>query len=515
MRNRVNDGYRNRLESYALNHFEGLWKVVQHVPWLRGRMNSVLVNSAIHKTATRPYPITTCAPYTSWKSLTDRTYSSRHLPPSPPPADLPNVEALADLFVRRGDTVPCPKSTVLFAYFAQWFTDGFLRTDRADPRKNTSNHEIDLTPLYGLNKSVTDTIRSFNGGRLKSQFINGEEYPPHLCEQGAVKPEYEKLEHVLFSERTAAERSEFFAMGGDRANVQIGYVMFNTLFLREHNRIACLLAREYPSWDDERLFQTARNIVLVLLIRIVIEEYINHITPYHFHFLLDAGGFPNERWYRQNWMALEFNLVYRWHMLIPTEVVLAGKPVPVVETMWNTSLITARGLGPLFEDASRQSAGKVGLFNTPRFLCPVEMQSIAMGRQMQLPGYNAYRASYGYPRVTDFDQISGDPHVQGELKRLYGHVDRIDYYVGIFAEDTVRNAVLPPLIGRLVGIDAFSQALTNPLLNPNVYHERTFSPLGMKIIADTHRVSEVLHRNLPEGSPSYFVSLTREDWRRV
>ena len=45
--------------------------------------------------------------------------------------------------------IPCPRSTVLFAYFAQWFTDGFLRGDAhvaRDPRRNSSNHEIDLTP---------------------------------------------------------------------------------------------------------------------------------------------------------------------------------------------------------------------------------------------------------------------------------------------------------------------------------------------------------------------------------
>ena len=513
-RSKVNDGYRNRMESYVLNHFEGFWKTAQNIPWLRGRVNSLLINSAIYKTVTRPYPITTCSDYTSWDSLTDRGFSSRHLPPAPPPADLPSVEEVTKLFVRSGEMVPCPKSTVLFAYFAQWFTDGFLRTDRTDPRKNTSNHEIDLTPLYGLNKNVTDLIRAFEGGQLKSQFLNGEEYPPFLCENGVVKPEYEKLGQVLFHERTAVERGQFFAMGGDRANVQIGYVMFNTLFLREHNRVARLLAAEYPTWNDERLFQTARNVVIVTLIRIVVEEYINHIAPYYFPFMLDAGGFPNQRWYRQNWMAVEFILVYRWHMLIPSEAMLAGQPVPMVETMWNTSLIIQRGLGPLFEDASRQSAGKVGLFNTPAFLVPVEAQSIAMGRQLRLPTYNAYRASYGYPRATDFDQISGDPHVQSELKRLYGHVDRIEYYVGIFAEDTVRNAVLPPLIGRLVGIDAFSQALTNPLLNPNVYNERTFSPLGMKIIGETTCLADVLHRNLPVDSRPYFVSLTREDWRR-
>jgi prostaglandin-endoperoxide synthase 2 len=50
-------------------------------------------------------------------------------------------------------------------------------------------------------------------------------------------------------------------MGVERANVQVGYVMLNVLCLREHNRLCKLLVEKYPDWDDERLFQTARNIL--------------------------------------------------------------------------------------------------------------------------------------------------------------------------------------------------------------------------------------------------------------
>lgn len=515
-RNTANDGFRNRLESFALNNFGPLWQTVEHIPWLRRCVNSLLINTAIYKTVTRPYPFTTLSAYTSWDSLADRTYSSRHLPPAPPPADLPDAGRVSDLFLRKGEMIPCPKSTVLFAYFAQWFTDGFLRTDPDNAAKNTSNHEIDLTPLYGLNKGVTDLIREFKGGRLKSQTLNGEEYAPFLCENGAVKPEYEGLKEISFGTLKQEQKDQFFAMGGDRANVQIGYVMFNTLFLREHNRVAGLLAREYPAWDDERLFQTARNIVLVMLIRIVVEEYINHISPYHFQFLLNPSGFPNERWYRQNWMALEFTLVYRWHMLVPDRLALGGQKLPIMDTMWNTSLITSRGLGALFDDASRQPAGRIGLHNTAPFLLKmIEKRSIEMDRSLHLRGYNDYRPAYSFPRVTDFNQITSDPELQRELRDIYGSVDRIDYYVGLFAEDTVTNSVLPPLIGALVGIDAFSQALTNPLLNPNIYHAGTFSPLGMDIIAGTQRLSDILQRNVPASSRSHLVTFTREDWRRV
>ena len=37
--------------------------------------------------------------------------------------------------------------------------------------------------------------------------------------------------------------------------------MMNTIMLREHNRVCGVLRKEHPEWDDEQLFQTARNII--------------------------------------------------------------------------------------------------------------------------------------------------------------------------------------------------------------------------------------------------------------
>jgi prostaglandin-endoperoxide synthase 2 len=67
----------------------------------------------------------------------------------------------------------------------------------------------------------------------------------------------------------------------------------------------------------------------------------------------------------------------------------------------------------------------------------------------------------------------------------------------------------------MVAADAFSQALTNPLVAPRVFNEQTFSALGMEIIASTTCISELVHRNVPDPSESYFVSLTRRDYKRV
>ena len=96
---------------------------------------------------------------------------------------------------------------------------------------------------------------------------------------------------------------------------------------------------------------------------------------------------------------------------------------------------------------------------------------------------------------------------------MYGSVDEIEFYPGLFAEDVRPNAVLPSLIGRLVAIDAFSQAFTNPLLSPRIFNPQTFSPLGWELIRDTSTLSDMLHRNVP-GDRAYEVTMTRRDWVR-
>lgn len=114
-----------------------------------------------------------------------------------------------------------------------------------------------------------------------------------------------------------------------------------------------------------------------------------------------------------------------------------------------------------------------------------------------------------FPRVTAFDQITEDAEARQELKRLYGHVDNIEFYVGLYAEDVRANSALPSLIGRLVGIDAFSQALTNPLLADHIFNERTFSPLGWDIVRSPITLAHLVRRNTPANGKACNVSFYR------
>jgi prostaglandin-endoperoxide synthase 2 len=523
----------NRVETYVTTNLGGLWRLVQRVPVLHRKVNQILIDRAILKIPTRPNPLSTLADYTSWASLTDRTYDGRHLPPADAgSAKQPPADEVAALFNREGEMRPCEKSTVLFPYFAAWFVDGFLRSERPqrdpdtgeivkdpdtgepirDPARNESNHEIDLIQLYGLTDAVTRQLRAGEGGLLQYQVIDGEEYPPYLYQGDRKK--FDKVTVVRDEEITADQRRQLFAVGSDTGNLQLGFVMMNVLFLREHNRIARALEKEYR-WDDERLFQTTRNVLTVILIKIVVEEYINHISPYHVRLLADPTRFRNPRWYRNNWMAIEFNLLYRWHSLVPSSFRIGDRDVGVNETLFNTDVLIERGLGGCFEDASNQRAGRVGLFNSPPEVWQAEVASVRQARAVKLRPYNQYRQLARFPRATRFEHVSGDPRVQRRLHDVYGDVDEIEFYPGLFAEDVRRNAALPPLIGRMVAVDAFSQAFTNPLLAPRVFNAETFSPLGWKLISSTSKLSDLVHRNVPADARPAAVTMTRSDWVRT
>jgi prostaglandin-endoperoxide synthase 2 len=214
-------------------------------------------------------------------------------------------------------------------------------------------------------------------------------------------------------------------------------------------------------------------------------------------------------------MAIEFNLLYRWHSLVPSTFRSGDREIAIRDTLFNTDLVIERGLGASFEDASRQRAGRVGLFNSPPEVWDAEMTSIRQSRAVALRPYNEYRALARFPKAKRFEDISSDPKVRQGLEEVYGSVDDVEFYPGLFAEDTRRNAVLPALIGRMVAIDAFSQAFTNPLLAPRVFNPRTFSPLGWEEIRTTNTLSDLLHRNIPDAGRRYQVTMTRPDWVRI
>ncbi|OUD09953.1 hypothetical protein BVC71_00040 [Marivivens niveibacter] len=489
------------------------------IPFVHKQLNRNIIGRYTSYAPERPRKFSLKSNYTSWSSLTDRSYTGRQLPEDVNLRPKPDIKEVAELWRRtEGQEVPSVDTSVLFAFFAQWFTDSFLRTNTEDTRKNNSNHEIDFCQLYGQTQHQTDILRSKSGGKLRYTMHDGEMYPPYLFDPDKTtkdnwvfaNPEFEKLHDRAVLARNLAHFSEdrikyVYATGLEHGNNQIGYTMLSVIFLREHNRICDELAAAYPEWDDDRLFATARMIMIVLLLNIVLSEYVAQVGVVKFPFQAELGWAEKQPWYRGNWINLEFTLLYRWHSMVPDHLEIAGRKLTHMDYRANPKLIQELGIDTIITAASQQKAGKIGLGNTHHmFLDPmpansnnpsVQELSLRMGRDAKLRSLNDYRELFRLPRIRDFNELVDDPVLANRLRELYKHPDDIEWMPGIFAEKHDDGMMLGELMLRMVAYDAFTHALTNPLLSKNIYGPDTFSPVGMDIINSTTSFRQIVARN--------------------
>lgn len=505
--------------------------VLVKVPWIKRFINDFVINMVSSSSKPRPLPYSFWGPrprpdtpplptpdagfaanYISWPGLVDRSYTGRHLPECAPAftANLPPVDAIRPLFIRGPQMIPCPQSSALFCFFAQWFTDSFLRTDPDDYRKTTSNHEIDLCQIYGLSEADTQLLRLGRGGLLRSTPGVDGEFPARLFDKNGLRVVDDFLglsyinrttgdyRHPILSPPfdTPQRRRQLFAGGLERANSTIFYSALNTLFMREHNRLAREIAEAHPNFDDDRLFETARNTNIVVLLKLIIEDYINLLSAAPIKFFVDVGKAEKRNWYRTNRISAEFNLLYRWHSLTPDVVTVDGQALTGNQFRFNNDLLQSAGVASVLSDVAAQPAGKIGLNNTPPFLVDADVAAIQKSRFWKLRGYNDYREAFGLPRLSTSLELTRDANLAQQLDKLYGGVDGIEMTVGLLAEARAPGAALGELMRLMVGCDAFTQALTNPLLASNVFGEQAFTKVGMAAIADTSTFDDVGQRNL-------------------
>ena len=306
---------------YVLTHFGFVWRLIASIPFLRQYADRFVIEAVAHQLQF-PLPLSTVAPYTTLESFTDRAYFNRILPPKPPTSPLPDSQDVTSLLFKRPAT-GYPQddySNFLFASFAQWFVDQFLMTDPTNPLKQYSQNVIDLCTVYGDTPEAQQVLRARVGGRLKSQRIRGEEYPLFLTEASRpvlLTPALERLiVQAMGSSAKKVDWSKLFAIGHVRMNLTPGCLCFALLWFREHNRVADLVQQSHPLWDSEQVYQTARNVCVVEVMKVALEEYvINHIAyklqyPLRFH----PEVLYNTEWYWNNQrIFIEFDALYRSH----------------------------------------------------------------------------------------------------------------------------------------------------------------------------------------------------------
>ena len=122
-----------------------------------------------------------------------------------------------------------------------------------------------LGQLYGTDPYREAALRTFSGGHLKVGAVpmpDGGQSMPSLREVRATHPLFGAVCGWNVSDETCLNSEAYFATGQDRFNFHPGHLMFNTIFLREHNELVDKLAAANGDWDDERLYSTARLLLV-------------------------------------------------------------------------------------------------------------------------------------------------------------------------------------------------------------------------------------------------------------
>ncbi len=167
---------------------------------------------------------------------------------------------------RACDPIPVPENDDFFSTRRRRSGDGeeqacipFTRSlpgqqsrSRRREQLNENTAWVDASHLYGSSPCRARQLRTFAGGRMKATRHPGSWVFKDLMPRSGDNPECVSPLRLCFH------------TGDDRNNEQPGLTSMHTLLLREHNRIADQMAAVNQHWDDERLFQEARKVVMAI-----------------------------------------------------------------------------------------------------------------------------------------------------------------------------------------------------------------------------------------------------------
>ena len=331
-------------------------------------------------------------------------------------------------------------------------------TAAGNPRQQTNSITafIDGSQVYGSDATRAAALREFVGGRMRTSAGN-------LLPFNTTGLANANDAHVVAD-------NQLFLAGDVRANENPELVALQTLFVREHNRIAAEAAAKNPTWTDEQVYQHARRMVISEIQEITYNEFLPAIlganTP-------AAKALQNYRGYRADvnpGIATEFSTAaFRLgHSMLGEDIQFLDNngnavrdEVRLKDVFFDPRSVSEVGIDPLLKYLASDRAQEIDtkvIDDVRNFLFGAPGQggfdlvslNIQRGRDHGLSDYNTVRVAYGLPKVTSFAQITSDTAVQASLQQAYGSVDKLDLWVAGLAEKHLPGSSLGETFTRIM-----------------------------------------------------------------
>ncbi|MDB5334067.1 MAG: heme peroxidase [Phycisphaerales bacterium] len=371
--------------------------------------------------------------------------------------------------------------------FTRSQTDPTTGTSTANPLQQvtTVTSYLDLSQVYGSSQTVADALRTFKGGLLKTSPGNMLPYDNTTYFTAAQIAALN-----MANDAQAVPQSQLFATGDVRGNENVELTALQTLFLRNHNRIAQTLQKAHPKWTDEQLYQEAR--------KLNIAQYQSNVYNGWIPAVLGGNALPAYSGYKPGVNATISNefatVAFRFgHSLLSSNIERAtnqgtdiadvnpdGSAIPLSLDFFDPNILNPKGvLDPLTGHTSSDIGAILkgdadGVSQATDLLAINDVRNLLFGngglggedlmardvqrdRDNGIPNYNTLRVAMGLPAVTSFSQITTDVKVQQALAQAYpGGVNTIDAFEGGLAEDHVRGSDVGPLF-QAVMVDQFTR----------------------------------------------------------
>jgi hypothetical protein len=161
-----------------------------------------------------------------------------------------------------------------------------------------------------------------------------------------------------------------------------------------------------------------------------------------------------------------------------------------------------------------QSPGAVTLRNYPNWMRQMNRRNgakveelidlatidVLRDRERGVPRYNRFRELFHMPRVKSFEQMTDDPDLVRDLREVYGHPDKVDLMVGMYAEKPPEGFGFSDTAFRVFILMA-SRRLKSDRYFTTDFTPEVYTQPGMDWVNDNNMTS-VLLRHFPELAPA-------------